>query len=253
MAGSLLAIVVLAVLVAVRGALPSRWTHHGLVRALHLLWNVAFIAALALVPLLEVISVGGSPRDAADWVTWLNGLTRDRTWLLLASVLLAAGLVAVVRRTARPRHGSLPALRLAAGVLGAAVLAPLLVVVAAGPESSGEEAVAATPSPTGGAQTAELGQDGTATVSARQTDGRSYRLRLTLTGPEGSPLRPFAEPTMSVSSDDVDLGVVELRRTGPGAYDADVVVPRDGEWSAEVSVRTSEFDNPVAVVPVSIG
>jgi hypothetical protein len=258
LAGSLLAIVVLAGLVAVRGTLPARWTHHGLVRALHVLWNVAFAAALALVPLLQVVSARGTLRDALDWVTWLNGLTSGRTWLLLASVLLAAGLVAVVRRTARPRHGSLPVLRIAAGVLVASVIAPLLVVVAAGPESSGEEAVAAAPSPTVGAQTVELGQDGTATVSARQTDGRSYRLRLTLAGSDGAPLRPYAKPTMSVSSDDVelgnvDLGEVELRRTGPGAYDADFVIPRDGEWSAAVSVRTSEFDNPVAVVPVGIG
>ena len=257
LAGSLLAIVVLAVLVAVRGTLPGRWTHHGLVRALQLLWNAAFVAALALVPLLQVASVGGSLRDAVDWVTWLDGLTRGRTWLLLASVLLAAGLVAVVRRTARPRHGSLPALRFAAGALVVAVIAPLLAVVAAGPESSGGEAVAAV-APSGGAQTAELGEAGTATVSARQTDGRSYRLRLTLTGPDDEPLRPYAKPTMSLSSDDVelgdvDLGGVELRRTGPGAYDADVVIPRDGDWSAEVSVRTSEFDNPVAVVPVGIG
>jgi methionine-rich copper-binding protein CopC len=250
--GSLVAIVVLAALVAVRGTLPARWTHHGLVRALHLLWNAAFVAALALVPLLQVVSVGGTLRDALDWVTWLNGLTSGRTWLLLASVLVAAGLVSVVRRTARPRHGSLLALRVVAGALAVVVVAPLLAVAAAGPESSGEEAVAATPSPTGGAQTAELGQDGTATVSARHTDGRSYRLRLTLTGSDGAPLRPYAKPTVSVSNDDVDLGEVGLRRTGPGAYDADVVIPRAGEWSAAVSVRTSEFDNPVAVVPVSI-
>jgi methionine-rich copper-binding protein CopC len=251
--GSLLAIVVLAVLVAARGTLPPRWTHHGLVRALHLVWNVAFVAALALVPLLQVVSVGGTLRDAADWVTWLNGLTSGRAWLLLASVLLAAGLVAVVRRTARPRHGSLLVLRVVAGTLVAAVVAPLLVLMAAGPETSGEQAVAATTSPTVGAQSAELGEAGSATVSARQTDGRSYRLRLTLTGPDGAPLRPYAKPTMSVSSDDVELGDVELRRTGPGAYDADVVIPRDGEWSAEVSVRTSELDNPVALVPVGIG
>ncbi len=256
--GSLLAIVVLAVLVAARGTLPARWTHHGLVRVLHLLWNAAFVAALALVPLLQVVSAGGTLRDALDWVTWLNGLTSGRTWLLLASVLLAAGLVAVVRRTARPRHGSLPVLRVAAGGLVVLVVAPLLVVVAAGPETSGEEAVAAIPSQTGGAQTADLGEAGTATVSARQTDGRSYRLRLTLTTSGGAPLRPYAKPTMSLSSDDVelgnvDLGDVELRRTGRGAYEGDVVIPRDGEWSVAVSVRTSEFDNPVAVVPVSIG
>ena len=251
--GSLLAIVVLAVLVAARGTLPARWTHHGLVRALQMLWNAAFVAALALVPLLQVVSVGGTLRDAVDWVTWLNGLTRGRTWLLLASVLVAAGLVAVVRRTARPRHGSLPVLRVVAGALVALVVAPLLVVVVAGPETPGEQAVAAAPSPTVGAQTAELGQAGTATVSARQTDGRSYRLRLTLTGPDGAPLRPYAKPTMSISSDDVELGDVALRRTGPGAYVADVVIPRAGEWSAAVSVRTSEFDNPVAVVPVDVG
>ncbi|GAA4737954.1 hypothetical protein GCM10023350_22540 [Nocardioides endophyticus] len=61
------------------------------------LLNVAFVAVRAPVPILQVVSVVGTLRDALDWVAWLNGLTRGRTWLLLASVLLAAGLVAVVR------------------------------------------------------------------------------------------------------------------------------------------------------------
>ena len=254
LAGALGAIVVLAALVAVRGTLPTRWTHHGLLRVLHLLWNVAFGAALALVPLNQLAAEGGSLRDAVDWVTWLDGLTRGTTWLLLISVLLAAGLVAAVRRTARPRHGSLLVLRVAVGALVAAVVVPLTVAVAAGPGSPSDDAAAvAVPAQGAGAQTAELGDAGTATVSARQTEGRSYRLRLTLTGPDGEPLRPYAKPTMSVTSDDVDLGSVELRRTGRGAYDADVVIPRDGEWSAEVSVRTTELDNPVAVVPFVVG
>jgi methionine-rich copper-binding protein CopC len=254
LAGALGAIVVLAALIAIRGTLPARWTHHGLLRILHLLWNTAFVAALALVPLNQLAAEGGSLRDVADWLTWLDGLTRGTTWLLLGGVLLAAGLVAVVRRTARPRHGSLVILRVAVGVLVAAVVAPLVVSVAAGPGSpDGDAAAVELPAPSVGARTADLGGEGTATVSVRQTDGRSYRLRLTLTEPDGEPLRPYAKPMMSVSSDDVDLGDVELRRTGPGAYVADVVIPRDGDWSAEVSVRTSELDNPVAVVPFAVG
>jgi copper transport protein len=40
--------------------------------------------------------------------------------------------------------------------------------------------------------------------------------------------------------------------TGPGAYPAEVTIPTDGDWLALVSVRTSEFDNPVAEVPFTI-
>jgi copper transport protein len=251
--GALGAIVLVAAVVAVRGALPARWTHHGLVRGLQLLWNVALLAALALVPLLQIAAVGGSLRDAVDWVTWLDGLTRGGTWLLLAGVLLAAGLVAVVRRTTRARHRSLSVLRAATAVLVVAVVAPVLGGVATAPDPASEGTSVPASATAMGAQTAELGDVGSVTVSLRQTSGRTYRLRLTLTTTDDVPLRPYARPAVSVSSDEVDLGDVELRRTGPGAYDADVVIPRDGEWSVEASVRTTEFDNPVAVVPVSIG
>jgi hypothetical protein len=56
-----------------------------------------------------------------------------------------------------------------------------------------------------------------------------------------------------VSDDDVDLGDAQLERLGPGRYRAAITIPRDGGWRAEVSVRTSRFDNPVAVVPFTIG
>jgi copper transport protein len=251
--GALAGIVVLAGVVAARGALPSRWTHHGLLQALHLLWNVAFVAALALVPLGQLAAEGGSLRDVVDWLTWLDGLTRGSAWLLLASVLVSAGLVTVARRTARPRHGSLGVLRCAAVFLVVAVVAPLVVVAAVGPETTSDGAAASVPAPVSGPQTVELGDAGTVTVEATRTEGRSVDLRVTLTDADGAPLRPFVAPTVSVSADDIDLGEVRLRRTARGAYRADVVIPTDGEWQAQVSVRTTEFDNPVAVVPFSVG
>lgn len=249
--GALAGIVVLAGVVAVCGALPTRWTHHGLLRILHLLWNAAFVAALALVPLSQLAAEGGSLRDLADWLTWLDGLTRGTSWLLLASVLVAAGLVAVARRTARPRHGSVGVLRGAAAVLVVAVVAPL-VVAAAGSESASDGAAASVPTPASGPQTAELGDAGTVTVAATRTEGRSVDLRVTLADPDGAPLRPFAPPTVSVAGGEIDLGEVRLRRTAPGAYRAVVVIPGDGQWRAQVSVRTTEFDNPVSVVPFSV-
>ena len=39
-----------------------------------------------------------------------------------------------------------------------------------------------------------------------------------------------------------------LTNVGPGTYTADVVIPSPGTWRLQVSLRTSEFDNPVTTV-----
>jgi copper transport protein len=69
----------------------------------------------------------------------------------------------------------------------------------------------------------------------------------------GEPLDLYAAPEVSVQSSTVDLGSVDLVPVGAGTYSASVVFPSPGTWEVAVSLRATEFDNPVAVVEVEVG
>ena len=81
---------------------------------------------------------------------------------------------------------------------------------------------------------------GPATVTIEMTDST------------GEPAEGYAAPRVSLSTGDVDLGEVALRNLGPGVYAGDVVLPTSGTWQAQVSLRTSEFDNPVRTVEFEV-
>jgi copper transport protein len=68
----------------------------------------------------------------------------------------------------------------------------------------------------------------------------------------GEPVEPFATPRVSVSSDSVDLGSSPVRNVDSGTYEARVVLPEPGSWTVQVSVRTSEFDNPVLTLETEV-
>lgn len=68
----------------------------------------------------------------------------------------------------------------------------------------------------------------------------------------GLPLDGFAAPTVSLSSSKVDLGTVRVRPVASGTYAGQVVLPRPGTWTVQVSVRRTRFDNPVAAVQVQV-
>ncbi|MCW2812956.1 MAG: hypothetical protein JWN84_411 [Nocardioides sp.] len=70
----------------------------------------------------------------------------------------------------------------------------------------------------------------------------------------GEPLDGFAEPTVSVSSADesVDLGSQPVVPTAAGTYVVETVIPAPGSWVVQVSLRTSEFDNPVTTVTFEV-
>lgn len=77
-------------------------------------------------------------------------------------------------------------------------------------------------------------------------------LALQIQDQAGEPLDVFAAPELSIRNDAVDLGTVVLTPVGAGTYSADVVFPSSGTWEAQVSLRESEFDNPVAVVELDV-
>ncbi|GAA5117368.1 copper resistance protein CopC [Alloalcanivorax gelatiniphagus] len=75
---------------------------------------------------------------------------------------------------------------------------------------------------------------------------------ITMTDPAGEPAEGYAAPRLSLSTGEVDLGEVALRNLGPGVYAGDVVLPTGGTWEAQVSLRTTEFDNPVRTVELEV-
>ena len=73
-------------------------------------------------------------------------------------------------------------------------------------------------------------------------------LTITMTDALGEPAEGYEAPRLSLKSDEVDLGEVAVASLGPGVYAGEVVLPTGGEWEVQVSLRTTEFDNPVRTV-----
>ncbi|MBZ5737764.1 copper resistance CopC family protein [Nocardioides mangrovi] len=206
---------------------PAAWSD--------LAWCLGFVGAVLLGPLQQLAHDGRVLGGLTDWVAWLNGLL---SWPALL-VLLAYLVVGLVRgRGRRAAWAGVPALALvvAAGLAWPSLPQPP--AAAAGETSGGS---------------ADLGASGTAEVAVHPAGGRSYDLDLTLVDPDGTALTPYRTPTLEVRDDDLTLGDADLERIGAGHYRATVTIPRDGDWTAQVSVRLDEFTNPVAVVPLTVG
>ena len=69
----------------------------------------------------------------------------------------------------------------------------------------------------------------------------------------GDPVDTFAAPEVSLASDEVDLGVVPVTPVGAGTYAAEAVIPSAGTWRVQVSLKASEFDNPVVTLTFEVG
>jgi len=79
-------------------------------------------------------------------------------------------------------------------------------------------------------------------------------IELTLTDASGAPVEPLESPRIQVSLPEVGLGPIAqgVIETGPGAYDATSDFPLEGEWIVEVSVRLSQFEEPVIEIPLEL-
>ncbi|MEV0949471.1 CopD family protein [Promicromonospora sp. NPDC050249] len=73
-------------------------------------------------------------------------------------------------------------------------------------------------------------------------------LTITMTDALGEPAEGYEAPRLSLRSGEVDLGEVQVASLAPGVYAGEVVLPTGGEWEVQVSLRTTEFDNPVRTV-----
>jgi len=203
-----------------------------------LVWNLGLGAAVLLAPLHELADSGRGLGGLTDWLTWLGGVARPSSLLLLAAYAVVGAARSVPRRLLAVAVSMLALL-----LLGGAAYSwprPAAPTVAGAP-SGPETAMSA------------LGTEGSVRLTVDRGAGRTVTLELELIDGDGRPLTPFAPPTLSVRNDQLSLGDATLVETGAGTYRAELSVPTDGAWSASVSVRTSEFDNPVAVVPFQVG
>ncbi|GEM00335.1 copper resistance CopC/CopD family protein [Cellulomonas terrae] len=136
-------------------------------------------------------------------------------------------------------------------VAEASVLVVVLAVTGFLVDRSPQAEVSAVSRERNSVQTATLGDVAVLARLAPLTPGPNA-VTLELTDSSGAPFEGYEAPRARLASDDVDLGPVELTNVGPGSYAADVVVPSPGTWRLQVSLRTSEFDNPVTTVEFQV-
>ncbi len=67
----------------------------------------------------------------------------------------------------------------------------------------------------------------------------------------GEPVEGYDAPGLVVRGE-VDLGAVAVVPVAAGTYAAEVVLPTPGRWELQVSLRRSEFDNPVTTLEIEI-
>ncbi|GGO88243.1 transport integral membrane protein [Nocardioides phosphati] len=182
------------------------------------------------------------------------------TWELLASaygrlllakvdlVLVALAYAAVnrglIRSGATAKVGR--EVRVEAGLL-VAVLALTAVLVNQSPRTlltSGADRA--------GAASAELGADHRVQVALTPARVGPAQVVVELEDDDGKPVEPRRDPVLTLRAGDTDLGEVPLTDSGTGTWVADVVVPTSGAWTAQVSLRITRFDNPVARVPLTV-
>jgi copper transport protein len=109
-----------------------------------------------------------------------------------------------------------------------------------------EQAEAATPTP-GRVESVVVGD---LRVLATLTPGEQGPNTVTvqIQDQAGDPVDAFAAPEVSLASDEVDLGVVPVTPVGAGTYAAEAVIPAPGVWRVQVSLKASEFENPVVTL-----
>ncbi|MGX6603255.1 copper resistance CopC/CopD family protein [Micromonosporaceae bacterium Da 78-11] len=75
---------------------------------------------------------------------------------------------------------------------------------------------------------------------------------LRLTSATGEPAEGVAPPVVRLSSDRATLGDIPLKQVSAGHYTASVILPAPGTWRMQVSLRVSEFANPVAELEFTV-
>lgn len=239
------------------GDLAARDDLGGMVLARFSTWASGVLVVLALSGTVVGWRVAGSWSALLD--TGYGALLLVKVGLVLVAVALAAWnrfvLLPRLRAVTRRRERRDAAALLVRTILAeAGVLVAVLVVtgflVDRSPEPEGTGATAPAPAASG-EEAVWLGGI-IAEVSLEPLAVGPTTVTITMTDAEGEPAEGYDAPRVSLSGPGVDLGEVELRNLGPGLYSGDLVLPTSGTWEAQVSLRTTEFDNPVKTVSLEV-
>lgn len=220
-------------------------------------------SALAAGVLAALVATGG----LLAWrivASWENLFGTRYGWLLLtkiALVTLAAAIAAWNRYVLVPRaraDGGHQQRRSTAVRLGRVVTveASVIVLVLALTgflvnQSPRAEAIVI-PDGRTGVQITQLGTDFKVLATMTPTRVGQNTVLVQLQDLSGEPLEPPRLPEISLRSDEFDLGQVKATSVAAGTFRADVVLPAAGTWRVQVSLRLSEFDNPVAVATFNV-
>lgn len=221
-----------AIAAGVLGALGALVALAGVLLARPLLQRAGWAAALVGGVLWLPLQTGDGLLASA---AWLDGALSWRGLLLVGAL---AGLAGVVQAGRQARAG-----------VGAVVLVAAAVGLVVVPPPATEVPAAAAP-PSRQELAGELGDGQVIAVVDRADDGAAT-LEIGAVDADGEAVEPVAEPAVRLLSEDLDLGPIPLEETGVGTWTGTVRLPVSGEWTLEVSVRVTDFDNPVASIPFS--
>jgi copper transport protein len=216
--------------------------------------------------LLAVLVVAGAVlawRIAGSWDALLDSgygaLLLVKVLAALAAIAIAAwnrySLMPRLRTATRRRDRGAPATLVVRTALAeAGVLVAILFITGFLVDRSPEADVAVTAGESAGESAREPLQldDISAQVTLDPLEVGPATLTIEMTDEAGAPAEGYEAPQLSLTTGEVDLGRVEVSSLGPGVYAGDVVLPTGGEWEVQVSLRTTEFDNPVRTVTFQV-
>ncbi|MDZ5662652.1 copper resistance protein CopC [Nocardioides sp. S-58] len=207
---------------------------------------------------LAVLVVAGSVlawRIAGSWSALLDTGYGGFLLVKVLAVLVAIGIAAWNRLALLPRlraasrrreRRDAAALLVRTTFAEAGVLVVVLLLTGFLVDRSPEPDVAVTSPAAGETATRTLDLDDiSAKVTLEPLGVGPATVTIELRDDAGAPTEGYEAPRVSLSGDEVDLGEVQLSNLGPGVYAGDVVLPTVGTWEVQLSLRTTEFDNPV--------
>lgn len=216
-------------------------------------WASGVLAVLVVTGSLMTWRIAGTWSALLD--TEFGTLLILKVLVVLVAIAIAAWnrfsllpqLRAVTRRRERRDSASLVVRTTVAeaGVLVAVVLVTSFLV----DRSPEPQAAVSSPSEQGGGarQSVQL-DDISAELVIDPVGVGPTTVTLAMTDENGQPVEGYEAPRVALSTKRIDLGDVKLQNQERGIYTGNVVLPINGTWKALVSLRTSEFDNPVKTV-----